>query len=281
MKGMTGFTEIAYAENGTQYKCIGKSLNSRFLEVSVKLPSNLKGYEGWVRNEVQKIFSRGKVDVELYAFTTQDDQLKVSECLARKVKKNEDELKRKGVEFVPISYFQLLKLKDSLGINNSLGSSSFKKLIKDTLKNLAISRLQDGNATKKDLELLVNQMYKHLGRITKFEQKNSEQVFKKFKKYKRELNLKNTDVNYPEIFAAISKSDINEEVVRFKSHLDQVSKLVKSKGQIGKKLDFFTQELLRETNTMTSKASISEIKIEAVELKSLIEKVKEHAQNVE
>ena len=174
-----------------------------------------------------------------------------------------------------------MKLKDSLGTNNSLGSSSFKKLIKDTLKNLAVSRLQDGNATKKDLELLVNQMYKHLGRITKFEQKNSEQVFKKFKKYKRELNLKNTDVNYPEIFAAISKSDINEEVVRFKSHLDQVSKLVKSKGQIGKKLDFFTQELLRETNTMTSKASISEIKIEAVELKSLIEKVKEHAQNVE
>lgn len=281
MKGMTGFTEIAYAENGIQYKCIGKSLNSRFLEVSVKLPSNLKGYEGWVRNEVKKIFSRGKVDVELYAFTSQDDQLKVSESLARKVKKNEDELKSKGVEFVPISYFQLLKLKDSLGTNNSLGSPSFKKLIKDTLKNLAISRLQDGNATKKDLELLVNQMYKHLGRITKFEQKNSEQVFKKFKKYKRELNLKNTDVNYPEIFAAISKSDINEEVVRFKSHLDQVSKLVKSKVQIGKKLDFFTQELLRETNTMTSKASISEIKIEAVELKSLIEKVKEHAQNVE
>ena len=281
MRGMTGFTEIACADNGTQYKCIGKSLNSRFLEVSVKLPSNLKGYEGWVRNEVQKIFSRGKVDVELYAFTSQDDQLKVSESLARKVKKNEDELKSKGVEFVPISYFQLLKLKDSLGTNNSLGSSSFKKLIKDTLKNLAVSRLQDGNATKKDLESLVIQMYKHLGRITKFEQKNSEQVFKKFKKYKRELNLKNTDVNYPEIFAAISKSDINEEVVRFKSHLDQVSKLVKSKGQIGKKLDFFTQELLRETNTMTSKASISEIKIEAVELKSLIEKVKEHAQNVE
>ena len=208
MRGMTGFTEIACAENGTQYKCIGKSLNSRFLEVSVKLPSNLKGYEGWVRNEVQKIFSRGKVDIELYAFTSQDDQLKVSESLARKVKKNEDELKSKGVEFVPISYFQLLKLKDSLGTNNSLGSSSFKKLIKDTLKNLAVSRLQDGNTTKKDLELLVNQMYKHLGRITKFEQKNSEQVFKKFKKYKRELNLKNTDVNYPEIFAAINDAPI-------------------------------------------------------------------------
>ena len=139
----------------------------------------------------------------------------------------------------------------------------------------------DGDTTKKDLESLLKQMQKHINKITKYEKKNSEQVFKKYKKYKKELNLKNSEVNYPEIFAAINKSDINEEVVRFISHLDQVGKLIKSKGQVGKKLDFFTQELLRETNTITSKASISEIKIEAVELKSLIEKVKEHAQNVE
>ena len=281
MKGMTGFTEISHDEKGTQYKCIGKSLNSRFLEVSVKLPSNLKGHEGWVRNEVQKMFARGKVEVELNAFTSQDDQLRVSESLARKVKKNEDELKRKGVEFVPISYFQLLKLKDSLDASSSLSAQNFKKVIRSTLKNLADSRLLDGDTTKKDLESLLKQMQKHINKITKYEKKNSEQVYKKYKKYKKELNLKNSEVNYPEIFAAINKSDINEEVVRFISHLDQVRKLIKSKGQVGKKLDFFTQELLRETNTITSKASISQIKIEAVELKSLIEKVKEHAQNVE
>ena len=162
-----------------------------------------------------------------------------------------------------------------------MSTQNFKKIIRSTLKNLAYSRLLDGDTTKKDLESLLKQMQKHINKITKYEKKNSEQVFKKYKKYKKELNLKNSEVNYPEIFAAINKSDINEEVVRFISHLDQVGKLIKSKGQVGKKLDFFTQELLRETNTITSKASISEIKIEAVELKCLIEKVKEHAQNVE
>ncbi|MBL6693836.1 MAG: DUF1732 domain-containing protein [SAR86 cluster bacterium] len=281
MIGMTGFTEVSHDEKGIQYKCIGKSLNSRFLEVAVKLPSNLKGHEGWVRNEVQKMFTRGKVEIELYAYTSQDDQLKVSESLARKVKKNEDELRSKGVEFVPISYFQLLKLKDSLGSSSSLSAANFKKVIRSTLKNLVDSRLQDGNTTKKDLESVVKKMQKHVNKITKYEKKNSEQVFKKYNKYKKELNLKNSEVNYPEIFAAISKFDINEEVVRLISHLDQVDKLIKSKGQVGKKLDFFTQELLRETNTITSKASISHIKLEAVELKSLIERVKEHAQNVE
>ncbi len=281
MKSMTGFAEVSHDENDTQYKCIGKSLNSRFLEVSVKLPSNLKGHEGWVRDEIQKKFARGKVEIEFYAFTSQDDQLSVSENLARKVKKNEDELKGKGVEFVPISYFQLLKLKDSLGSSSSLSASKFKRVIKLTLKNLADSRLQDGNTTKEDLESLVKQMQRRVNKVTKYEKKNSEQVFKKYRKYKSELNLENAEINYPEIFAAISKSDINEEIIRFISHLDQVDKLIESKGQIGKKLDFFTQELLRETNTIASKASISEIKLEAVELKCLIEKVKEHAQNVE
>jgi uncharacterized protein (TIGR00255 family) len=84
-----------------------------------------------------------------------------------------------------------------------------------------------------------------------------------------------------EVFSSFNKADINEEVVRFQSHLDLVSKLMKTNDLIGKKLDFYTQEMLRETNTLSSKALIAEIKNEAVELKTQIEKMKEHAQNVE
>ena len=84
-----------------------------------------------------------------------------------------------------------------------------------------------------------------------------------------------------EIFSSFSKADINEEVVRFQSHLDLVSNLITTNDLIGKKLDFYTQEMLRETNTLISIALIAEIKNEAVELKTLIEKMKEHAQNVE
>ena len=84
-----------------------------------------------------------------------------------------------------------------------------------------------------------------------------------------------------EIFATLGKSDINEEVVRFDSHLGLVANLIKSKNNIGKKLDFYTQEMLREANTMSSKALISEIKNEAVDIKSSIERIKEHAQNIE
>ena len=89
------------------------------------------------------------------------------------------------------------------------------------------------------------------------------------------------EVNISEAFATLNKTDINEEIVRFNSHLDLVAKLIRSNKAIGKKLDFYTQEMQRETNTISSKALIAEIKNESVELKSLIEMVKEHAQNVE
>ena len=104
---------------------------------------------------------------------------------------------------------------------------------------------------------------------------------KKFERLKKEFQIKNKEINMNEIISSFSKADINEEVVRFKSHLDLVSKLIDSKDLIGKKLDFYSQEMLREINTLSSKAMIAEIKNEAVELKSHIEKMKEHAQNVE
>ena len=113
------------------------------------------------------------------------------------------------------------------------------------------------------------------------EKQNITHVEQKFKRLKKEFEIKNKEINMNESISSFSTADINEEVVRFKSHLDLVLKLINSKDLIGKKLDFYSQEMLRETNTLSSKAMIAEIKNEAVELKSHIEKRKEHAQNVE
>ena len=159
MKSMTGFSEATLNKDGIQFKCFVKSLNSRFIEVNIKLPNNLKKHEGWIRDLIKKSFARGKIDMDLHYTSPPKEHLKVSDNFIKLVKQNEKNAKSKG--------------------------------------------------------------------------------------------------------------------------LDLVTKLMKSKDLIGKKLDFYTQEMLRETNTLSSKALIAEIKNEAVELKSLIEKMKEHAQNVE
>ena len=113
------------------------------------------------------------------------------------------------------------------------------------------------------------------------EKTNSKQIHNKLKRFNVALNIEKKDINFSEAFSTLNKGDINEEIVRFISHLDLVTKLIRSNKAIGKKLDFYTQEMQRETNTISSKALIAEIKNESVELKEMIEMVKEHAQNVE
>ena len=115
-------------------------------------------------------------------------------------------------------------------------------------------------------------MQKSIEKIQRMEKQNTKHVQKKFNRLKKEFQIKNKEINMNEIISSFSKADINEEVVRFKSHLDLVSKLIDSKDLIGKKLDFYSQEMLREINTLSSKAMIAEIKNEAVELKATLKK---------
>ena len=166
-------------------------------------------------------------------------------------------------------------------INEGLKAGDLKDLVSKAIFNLKVTRDKEGKNIKKDLVKLIGEMEKIIKRVKKLEKVNSKQIFKKFKQYRKELNAEGKEINFSEVFSNINKSDINEEVVRFVSHLDLVKELIHLKQPIGKKLDFYTQELLREANTMSSKALIADIKNESVELKSYIERVKEHAQNVE
>jgi uncharacterized protein (TIGR00255 family) len=281
MKSMTGFSEASLNKDGIQFKCFVKSLNSRFIEVNIKLPSNLKKHEGWIRDLIKKNFARGKIDLDLYYTSPPKEHLKVSDNFIKLVKQNEKNAKAKGLDLIAASYLDLLRLRDSIQSDYVLSETSLKALIKKSLVKLTQTRDVEGKSINKDMKKLTARMQKSLNKIQRLEKHNTQHLQKKFKRIKSELKLSDKEINMNEVFSSFNKADINEEVVRFQSHLDLVSKLMKTNDLIGKKLDFYTQEMLRETNTLSSKALIAEIKNEAVELKTLIEKMKEHAQNVE
>ena len=281
MKSMTGFSEASLNKDGIQFKCFVKSLNSRFIEVNIKLPSNLKKHEGWIRDLIKKNFARGKIDLDLYYTSPPKEHLKVSDNFIKLVKQNEKNAKAKGLDLIAASYLDLLRLRDSIQSDYVLSETSLKALIKKSLVKLTQTRDVEGKSINKDMKKLTATMQKSLNKIQRLEKHNTQHLQKKFKRIKSELKLSDKEINMNEVFSSFNKADINEEVVRFQSHLDLVSKLMKTNDLIGKKLDFYTQEMLRETNTLSSKALIAEIKNEAVELKTLIEKMKEHAQNVE
>ena len=281
MKSMTGFSEASLNKDGIQFKCFVKSLNSRFVEVNIKLPNNLKKHEGWIRDLIKKSFARGKIDLDLHYTSPPKEHLKVSDNFIKLVKQNEKNAKSKGLDLIGASYLDLVRLRDSIQSDYVLSETALKALIKKSLAKLAKTREVEGKTTNADMKRLSSKMQKSLNKIKRMEKQNTQHMQKKFKRIKAELKLSNKEINMNEVFSSFSKADINEEVVRFQSHLDLVTKLMKSKDLIGKKLDFYTQEMLRETNTLSSKALIAKIKNEAGELKSLIEKMKEHAQNVE
>ena len=281
MKSMTGFSEASLNKDGIQFKCFVKSLNSRFIEVNIKLPNNLKKHEGWIRDLIKKSFARGKIDMDLHYTSPPKEHLKVSDNFIKLVKQNEKNAKSKGLDLVGASYLDLVRLRDSIQSDYVLSEIALKDLIKKSLAKLAKTREAEGKTINADMKKLSSKMQKSMNKIKRMEKQNTQHMQKKFKRIKAELKLSNKEINMNEVFSSFSKADINEEVVRFQSHLDLVNKLMKSKDLIGKKLDFYTQEMLRETNTLSSKALIADIKNEAVELKSLIEKMKEHAQNVE
>ena len=281
MKSMTGFSEASLNKDGIQFKCLVKSLNSRFIEVNVKLPNNLKKFEGWIRDYTKKNFARGKIDFDIYYTSPPKEHLKISDNFIELVKKNEKNAVKKGLVLGSSSYLDLLRLRDSIQDDYMLNENSLKSLVKTSLMKLKKTRLVEGKSIKNDMNKLIATMNRSIKKVNKMEKLNIKHIQKKFKRIKSEIELSNKDLNLNEVFSAFNKADINEEVVRFSSHLELVSKLINSKDIIGKKLDFYSQEMLREINTLSSKAIIPEIKNEAVELKSSIEKVKEHAQNVE
>ena len=281
MRSMTGFSESTLLKDDIEFKCISKSLNSRFLEINVKLPVNLKSHEGWVRDYIQKNFTRGKIDVDVFFTAPPKEQLRISDNFLKLVKENESRIKKHGFDIASSTYSELLKVRDSIQKDYVLKDASLRDLVKRSLIRLRRTRETEGKATKADLERLIAGMRKSIKSIKGMEKINSKQIHKKLNRFKAALKPDQKEVNISEAFATLNKTDINEEIVRFNSHLDLVAKLIRSNKAIGKKLDFYTQEMQRETNTISSKALIAEIKNESVELKGLIEMVKEHAQNVE
>lgn len=281
MKSMTGFAEESTKYNHLEFRCLIRSLNSRFLEINIKTPSFLKNSEGWIRDMIQAKILRGKIDIDLYLHSHQDNTLVLSESFIKQVLRNEKTLRKKGLTLAPSSFTSLFEIEESFKKSNNISDRNLKALVNKSLSSLINTRVKEGKVIKKDLQGCITKMQTRIKKIKKMEKSNFDQIVKKFKRYKKELNLEGKEINISEVFSNLNKSDINEEVVRFTAHLNNVKSLMGSKGVVGKKLDFYSQELLREVNTMSSKALISDIKNECVELKSQIERIKEHSQNVE
>ena len=291
---MTGFGSGELILNNSHFNFYIKSLNSKNLDISLKVPSSIRILEFDIRRLISKKLIRGKVELLITQdYDSQESYIQNSDLFKSEVSKIE-EMRKSLIEEKIISenfsdnfwtgsakHLQLFNRTQNNSSN--LNANSKKKIlqkVKDIVEELSQFRLKEGSVLEKDLLNNINSIYSNLERINKRAIKRKNQIRTKLQN--KILALKEVDKERfeQEIIYYIEKYDINEELIRLDSHLNLFQKNINSNKPVGKKLGFISQEIGREINTIGSKANDFNIQKIVISMKENLEKVKEQTLNV-
>lgn len=289
IKSMTGFGLASTDHENIKFAVEIKSLNSKFLELNLKLPRAFSEKELLLRNVCSKEIERGKVSVSI------------------NIDRGEESLKGATINAALLSkyYKQLEAINVDLGANSSnllQAVLSFPEVISyqeeeinegdwdilystfnKALDSFNQFRLTEGNVLKTDLELRIKNILQFFAQVEELEPLRIPQIRARLNQFLEEnVGKINVDQNRleQELIYYIDKLDITEEKTRLKSHCDYFTATLKSKDANGKKLGFISQEIGREINTMGAKANDAQIQQLVVGMKEELEKIKEQLLNV-
>jgi uncharacterized protein (TIGR00255 family) len=288
IRSMTGFGN-ATAAVGTKTMTVEiKSVNSKFFDLSLRLPSAYKEKDLELRSALTKDLERGKMDV-VFSIDSPDAPKKTSINTAL-VKAYYDELKSlsNDLQINTTDYLALiLKMPEVLNTDKPAADEEEWKLLKDllnkALESFQVFRRKEGESIEKDMKERIHQIDSRLNKIETLEPARHTAVRKKLTTSLEEfMQANNIDRNRfeQELIFYIEKTDISEEKVRLRSHCDYFLKTMAEETSNGKKLAFITQEIGREINTIGSKANDAEMQKLVVEMKDELEKIKEQILNV-
>jgi len=287
---MTGFGKSVIKTD--TYQCVieVRSLNSRYTEVRVQGLKEMLELEFELIQKIKKKFLRGKFDVQVKLTQLKSDWAERERRVLEHHKYLKVLARKMGFEDKDITFETVLSTHALKGTR--LKAPKIKKTVdlclSEALKNLEGGRIQEGNMLLADIQRRAKAMQKDLSII---ERRMNSQVKRRTSTLKKRIadltSLEEFDKQRMELEVAIlvEKSDVTEELVRLKSHFDTFEKSLKVQKElqkgVGRKLDFFVQEIHRELNTIGSKANDAFVTNKVVALKSQLEKIREQVQNLE
>lgn len=289
IQSMTGYGESKVKESGFSFSIEARSLNSRFLDIILKIPEGIAVLEDKIKEIIKNKIKRGRVTLTISEDSknlgeAQIDITNAKECL-RMVKTLKNKLKIPGVLDLNLllSFPQIFKPKEKkIGLTKIW--SSLKKGIEKTLDSLIVSRTEEGKVIHKNF-------LRHINVISDSLRKIGEQVPQTVKLHKEKLEkilkefLPELNLNHPRLVEELTifatRVDITEELSRLKGHLQSFQNTLEKPESIGRRLDFILQEMGREINTLSAKASDFLVSSEAIIIKEELEKMREQIQNVE
>lgn len=290
IKSMTGYGKSNMSKNLREYQVEIKSVNHRYLDVSIKMPRSLSYLEEEIKKAVSAKLTRGKVDV----FVTFNNNslegrdIKINTEIARMyIKELRDLAESEGiVADIPVT--EISKLPDVLTIQNNQDDETIKnellEVTNQAIENLVGMRKIEGEKIAQDLFTRIQDIDGKVKKISSLSTGLIEDYVVKLNTRIKEL-LQDQEIDEArlaqEVVIYADKCSIEEEVTRLNSHVYQFRELLNSNEAVGKKLDFMIQEMNRETNTIGSKANNLEITNEVINMKTQLENIREQVQNIE
>lgn len=260
------------------------SVNGRFLELNFKMPDSLRHLESKLRETFQKHLKRGKVDCYITLSQNLKSTLKVDksalEQLSIAIKTIEKSISGISTNALEILNYPGIQVQDE-NVQSKIDDFVLNSL--DTaISKLVTARAHEGEKLKLAIQSRLESIEKELLPV---EKALSELVSKEREKIKTKIAELSIEIEpgriEQEVTLAAQKADVREEYDRLKAHIKEVRAILQTGGICGKRLDFMMQEFNREANTLASKASSLDITKVAVELKVLIEQMREQVQNIE
>jgi uncharacterized protein (TIGR00255 family) len=287
---MTGFGKSVVTHNGFNVEVEARSLNSRFLDVYIKLPKHLYNQEFEIRDLIKNNVKRGKLSltVSVKKDGTEEVLPQIDKEAVKSLSKTLKEIKKIAKVKDEISLNHILNFQNLIFTDNSEEDESeiefVKKGILEALNDLAEMRKKEGDALARDLKQRVNIILECVNKIESNAKISVENYFEKIKE--RAVNLvrdlaDNTDRLNQELALLAERADVTEECVRLKSHIDIFLNTIETSDEAGRKLNFITQEMNREANTINSKSVSTEISHYGIQIKEELEKIREQIQNIE
>lgn len=294
MKSMTGYGLSRGQTADVSIEVSIRAVNGRFLENRFHLPKAFYGFEADLKKKMMDTIKRGTVDIYISRKVRSQSlpgRIVINTKLAQEYLKSFRRLSkdlniRDDIRFEMIARQpDIIQFEEPENINVN-EAQTLKRTFEAALKKLDIERVREGQALKKDLVKNIRDLQKLTQKISKLRDEANKALQEKFEaKIKSRIPKEASGVDpqriAQEIVIQLEKADISEEIVRLNEHLKNFEKIVELPIVEGKKLDFYSQELLREVNTIGSKSQVSGITEAVVEAKTLIERLREQVQNVE
>ncbi|MEX2368339.1 MAG: YicC/YloC family endoribonuclease [Balneolaceae bacterium] len=289
---MTGFGRGKASDNGIQVIVEIKTLNSRYMDLSAKLPSQIYDKELKLKERIQEKIHRGKVNLNVYLNKTKkgEPDITFSPELVKSYGEMLEEIKDEANIIEPIVLRDILNFND-IFIHKPEDTATLQKIWELTCKatDQAIQtvnkmRQEEGGQLKTDLRNLINGINDLLFDIIRLAEKRVPEARDKLNERIHSLiSDEKVDPDRLELEIALlaDKMDINEEIVRLKSHLKFFLEALESSDSVGRRLNFLCQEINRELNTIGSKSNDSEIAHQVVYAKEKLEQIREQVQNIE